>query len=664
MPTGVFESRVRRRITELLLSARQSGSIDDPEGPAAGQMLTFLQVGRMLDATPGLAEALVRPGTAVTIRLPSPTWADAIEDALDDVVRPLNARVRHRRIGFVREVPPSGRGRTRNRDPLEDADFRWMTIVGLWIDRRDHLPSRLLALSEIDATLCPATPQILRWLVRKITGDRSAAPPIAGDAAAILDPPMATIAILPGLTPAMCVERIRRLAGDRSIASGVPTLADMHGLDEARAWGERIARDMIDCQAGRLPWSALDRGAVLCGPPGTGKTLFAQALAATCVVPLIVTSVADWFATEHLGETLKRMRAIFAEARARRPCILLIDELQGIGGRDTLEDRHRIYWSQIINLLLESLDGSDRTTGIIFIGACNDVSRIDPALLRPGRLDRVFRVELPDAVALQGILRHYLGTDLPDADLEPLAAIALGASGAQVVQWVRDARRTARHAGRELQVSDLVAAIRGPSSSLPPVVMRRIAIHESGHAVVGLALGVAPSATISIGLRGQTGGYVNLERTPDYVDTRQSALRTISTLLGGRAAEEAVYGVVSGGAGGGSDSDLALATSLAASLEASYGLGGILVWRGEPGRLSVLMSNPDVACAVERTLAECYRCACRIVDANRGALIRVSDALLTEGHLSGKRLAAVVGELTGIPVPSDRHDEAADSSSG
>ncbi|KQZ22432.1 hypothetical protein ASD50_21235 [Mesorhizobium sp. Root552] len=150
---------------------------------------------------------------------------------------------------------------------------------------------------------------------------------------------------------------------------------------------------------------------LLSGPPGTGKTTFARALCNTLQVPLIATSVATWMEPGYLGDVLIRMNATFAEAEAAKPAILFVDEIDGINMRGS-SGEWTTYWDQIVNRLLELLDGASRCDGVVVVGATNNPDRIDAALLRSGRLERHIVIPRPDTEALIGILRHHLKGDL------------------------------------------------------------------------------------------------------------------------------------------------------------------------------------------------------------------------------------------------------------
>lgn len=196
-------------------------------------------------------------------------------------------------------------------------------------------------------------------------------------------------------------------------AGGKPPLRveTLTGYGEASDWALGLKQDLALWKAGRLEWSQMSTRLLLAGPPGTGKTTFARALSNTLQVKLLVTSVGTWLEPSHLGDVLARMSAAFAEAEADAPCILFVDEIDGIGKRGGRNREYDDYWNSVVNRALELVDGSVKTHGVIVVGATNNPDAIDSALLRSGRLETRIDIPLPDIEALVGILIHHLGDD-------------------------------------------------------------------------------------------------------------------------------------------------------------------------------------------------------------------------------------------------------------
>jgi Cdc6-like AAA superfamily ATPase len=222
----------------------------------------------------------------------------------------------------------------------------------------------------------------------------------------------------------------------------IPRVETLSGYGEARAWALELKEDLALWRAGTLRWEDMSAKLLLSGPPGTGKTTFARALCNTLQVPLIATSVATWMEPGYLGDVLIRMNATFAEAEAANPAILFVDEIDGINMRGS-SGEWTTYWDQIVNRLLELLDGVTRSDGVVVIGATNNPDRIDKALLRSGRLERHIVIPKPDTEALIGILRHHLKADL-DAVVASAPQQETGRTDAGTVDGVElDARDAA-----------------------------------------------------------------------------------------------------------------------------------------------------------------------------------------------------------------------------
>jgi cell division protease FtsH len=185
------------------------------------------------------------------------------------------------------------------------------------------------------------------------------------------------------------------------------------GYGDAQRWALDLKTDLEAFGNKEVGWSDLSSRLLLSGPPGTGKTTFAKALCNTLQLPLIATSVARWLEASHLGDVLAAMNATFDQATRNAPCILFIDEVDNIGNRGGGGDRpHNDYWSSLVNRVLELLDGASKTEGVIVVGATNRPDKIDPAILRSGRLEKHIVIPAPDTAALVQIIAHHLGSDL------------------------------------------------------------------------------------------------------------------------------------------------------------------------------------------------------------------------------------------------------------
>ncbi|WP_291414508.1 AAA family ATPase [Devosia sp.] len=391
----------------------------------------------------------------------------------------------------------------------------------------------------------------------------------------------------------------------------------------------------------------VDRGAVLFGPPGTGKALLAQMLGEACGIPTVVASMGEFFATTsgYLDSVIKAQRKVFEEARSKAPSFLFLDEINALPNIDKLGDRGRDWWLPVILDFYTLLDGamSDRD-GVIVIGATNRLEDINPALLRPGRLERAIYVGPPDAAGLERIMRHHLAGDLTGEDLGPLALIGsnVGATGAIVMEQVRAARRRARRAGRSMLLEDLMVQIVSEDDRSVED-LRRTALHEAGHVVAGLVQDVGAVKTVSILSTGASGGNVSFDERSLAYSTREHLDAMIVTLLAGRAAEQLVLDVPSQGAGGAADSDLGRATQLMTSIFTATGLGGSLLFRAPFDRAhELLVVDPELRRQVEKGLADLYDRAVDLLRRHKGVLLAVADALIEKRFLTGEQVKKVV----------------------
>lgn len=624
--------------------------------PLPSQLLFGLLFARMLDRQPDVAHAIGTAPSVISVKVPSEQAAEVLLKVALYVVQgrfPRREKEREaadsaRRVCTLKEHE-RGVGGMRKEEARERL-AGGASVLHLWYESEATMPAELLAVVTDSVTLPMIDVPTLRWLGRIVTGETCHIP--VGHPFEALTPAQIDVAFAYGLSPAECKRRLAAFAPGPPSEAAKPsaeaevkptTLRELRAFGEATDWGLQLADDLAAFKAGLLPWSEIDRGALLHGAPGVGKTTFARALAATCDVPLIATSVAQWNARDHLGATLKKMREDFAAAAKVAPSILFIDEIDGVGDRNQISDRHREYWTQIVHCALECLDGIDRREGVVVLGACNDASRVDAALRRPGRLDRSIRIPLPDAETLAAIYRHHLAGQLAEVDLGPLSAISIGRTGAEVEQIVRMAKREARRGQRPLALHDLVTEVRGAALTMSAETLRRAVVHEAGHAVAAIVLNIASNVTVSIG-NGRLGATL-FERAADHIDTRDTALNIVRQALAGRAAEHEIFGEVSAGSGGVIGSDLEQATRIVAALEGALGLGeaGWLTFWGDATDTHRHLFQPHIATVVEKTLARLYEESRTLVASNRDSVLRVAEALEKRLHLSHEDLLELIG---------------------
>ncbi|WP_219466304.1 ATP-dependent zinc metalloprotease FtsH [Nonomuraea rhizosphaerae] len=442
------------------------------------------------------------------------------------------------------------------------------------------------------------------------------------------------------------------------------TFDDVAGIDEVENELVEVVDYLKDPDKYRRLGAKLPKGVLLAGPPGTGKTLLARAVAGEANVPFFSASASE-FIEMIVGVGASRVRDLFEEARKVAPSIVFIDEIDaigrarggagGIGGHDERE--------QTLNQILTEMDGFSGAEGVIVIGATNRPEVLDPALLRPGRFDRTVQVGLPDAAGRTAILGvHTRGVPLDGAvGLEQLAKTTPGMTGADLANLVNESALLAAKRGKDkVGIADFADALEklqlGAARSIvmPEEERTRTAFHEAGHALLGmLQPGADPVRKISIIPRGRALG-VTLS-TPDtdrYAYDEEYLRGRITGALGGMAAEQVVFGVITTGA----ENDLEQVTMIARGMVGRWGMSEkvgpltILPNDGQPPQASPAMLAV-VDEEARRIVDECYERAVRILSENRDKLDAITHALLEHETLDEAGAYAAAG-LAGEPKPA------------
>src|SRR5687768_3920164 len=432
------------------------------------------------------------------------------------------------------------------------------------------------------------------------------------------------------------------------------TFNDVAGVDEAKAELQEVVEFLKDPKRyGRLG-ARVPKGVLLVGPPGTGKTMLARAVAGEAGVPFFSISGSE-FVEMFVGVGAARVRDLFEQARQKAPAIIFIDELDalgrargagGVGGHDEKE--------QTLNQLLVELDGFDPSTGLVLLAATNRPEILDPALLRAGRFDRVVLVDRPDKKGRLQILQvHAKKVKLAaDVDLEQVAAITPGFSGADLSNLVNEAALLATRRGAEAvtqadfneAIERLIAGLEKRNRVLNEQERRVVAHHELGHALVAMVLpGSDPVHKISIIPRGVAAlGYTLQRPTEDrFLMTREELENKMAVLLGGRAAEEVMFRHLSTGAA----NDLAKVTEIARSMVMRYGMVknlGHVAYENEPvGFLNNNITQKqfseetarEIDVAVRDIVKACYEKALSILSREKKLLERWAQKLLEKETL-------------------------------
>lgn len=453
------------------------------------------------------------------------------------------------------------------------------------------------------------------------------------------------------------------------------TFEDVADLEEAKEELREVIEFLKNPQRFQALGAKVPKGVLLMGPPGSGKTLLARAVAGEAGTPFFHVSGSE-FVEMFVGVGAARVRDLFEQAKAHRPCIIFVDELDAVGrlrfagiggGHDERE--------QTLNQLLVEMDGLEQNSGIVIIAATNRPDVLDPALLRPGRFDRRIVIDHPDAKGREAILRvHLRGKPVAeDVDIAKLAKQTAGFSGADLANMVNEAAiLAARKNKTRIEMSDLLEAlekvIAGPerrSRLITEEEKKILAYHESGHAFVGKLLGVGEVTKVTIIPRGLALGYtLNLPQEDRYLRSKKELLDEITVMLAGRAAEELVIGEVTTGA----YNDLERVTELARRMVCEFGmserLGPVTLGRKAGpiflGRDIVEDRNysEEIASQIDQEVRQivetCYERAKTLLQEHRAVLDAIAQRLLEKETLDGEELDEILREM-GVVFAGQRH---------
>jgi cell division protease FtsH len=447
------------------------------------------------------------------------------------------------------------------------------------------------------------------------------------------------------------------------------TFEDVAGVDEAKAELQEIVTFLKEPQSyGRLG-ARMPKGVLLVGPPGTGKTLLARAVAGEAGVPFFSISGSE-FVEMFVGVGAARVRDLFEQARGKAPAIIFIDELDALGraraaspfggGHDEKE--------QTLNQLLSELDGFDPREGLVLLAATNRPEILDPALLRAGRFDRQVLVDRPDKTGRIAILNVHLkkARIANDFDVEQIAALTPGFSGADLANLVNEAALLATRRGGDAVALDdfneaierIVAGLEKKNRLLIPKERKVVAYHEMGHALVAMSLpGTDVVHKVSIIPRGIGAlGYTIQRPTEDrFLMSRGELDNKMAVLLGGRAAETVVFDEISTGAA----DDLAKVTDIARAMVTRFGMVealGQIAYEDEPQRFLGNIPTPagfdrryseetarKIDDAVRDLVDKAFEKAVSILKDKRAILDKAAEELLQRETLGGAELATLFG---------------------
>jgi cell division protease FtsH len=597
-------------------------------------------------STAGMRRELAAPkAAAFVIQVPSIGW-----------IKPLQ--------GYLRElddklliIARDGSNRTRDtpavgNDEVSEALSHGRRVVGIAVNPDTTLPSTLVATADYNVKLAAPNGKVVRDAMRRCYG-RGVPDKVDDVLVAGLELEDLVAVIRKGSRPSDVLKRLydaSRRRNNVDIAERLPKLEDAIEYGAARTYGLALAKDFADYRTKKIKWADVSRGAVFHSKePGLGKSTLAKMLATACQVPIVISSVAELFAGSagYLDSVIKAQRAVFARAAALSPCILFWDELDGLPNRATISPRGADWWMPVIEDFLLLLDSAiSQREGICVIGATNRIGAIDPAILRPGRLEVAIQIQRPDAAGIANILRFHLDNNLAGVDLTGIATMLGGSTGADIMIATRNARRIARQTGRAMTEHDLIEAIL-PAETIPPAALRRMSVHEASHAVVTLATGAGRVAYCRVQSSTVENGRTAISNANDDYLTAVAIENIVIGFLAGRCGERVLIGAESDGSGGFDGSDLARSTAKIASLYMSNGLGGQLVYRGdEQEALREVRRDRRLRATVEKHLQELQARAEALVRENREAIAAVADGLASKRFLSGAAIEAIMARFT------------------
>ena len=441
--------------------------------------------------------------------------------------------------------------------------------------------------------------------------------------------------------------------------NGRVTFKDVAGLPEEKEELQELIDFLKYPKKFQKLGARIPKGVLLVGPPGTGKTLLAKAVAGEAKAPFYFISGSD-FVELYVGVGASRVRDMFKQAKQNAPCLIFIDEIDAVGRqRGTGIGGGHDEREQTLNQLLTEMDGFGANEGIIIIAATNRPDVLDPALLRPGRFDRQVTVALPEMKAREEILKVHARNKIlsKGVHLDSIAKRTVGFSGADLENLLNEAAllavRREKSAITMLEIDEAIdRVIMGPAKVTKKYTAKEkklVAYHEAGHAVLGIKLDDANDVQkVTIIPRGQAGGYnLMLPKEEKYTATKTELLEQIMGLLGGRVAEEVVFGEITTGA----HNDFSKATKIARSMVTEYGMSSLGPVQLETPEGSSFLGRDynknrnfsdqvalEIDNEVRKIINECYDKAKKIIEKNRDLLDLIATSLIEHETLTKEQI--------------------------
>ncbi|MDD6790207.1 MAG: ATP-dependent zinc metalloprotease FtsH [Lachnospira sp.] len=451
-------------------------------------------------------------------------------------------------------------------------------------------------------------------------------------------------------------------------SSGIK-FSDVAGEDEAKENLAEIVDYLHDPKKYTDIGATLPKGVLLVGPPGTGKTMLAKAVAGEAGVPFFSIAGSE-FVEMFVGAGAAKVRDLFGQAKEKAPCIVFIDEIDAIGGKRSGQVGGNDEREQTLNQLLTEMDGFEGNNGVIILAATNRPESLDPALTRPGRFDRRVPVELPDLKGREAILKVHARKikTADDVDFHTIARMAAGASGAELanivneaaLRAVREKRSIVTEADLEESIEVVIAGYQKKGTVLSDQEKKVVAYHEIGHALVAaLQSHSAPVQKITIIPRtsGALGYTMQVEQGDKYLLSKEELMNKITTLTGGRAAEEVVFNLVTTGA----SNDIEQATKLARAMITRYGMSDTFdmvamenVQNQYLGGDATLACSPQTQAQIDRKVVDIVRGqhekAKKMLSENRTLLDRLAGYLYEKETITGDEFMEIVNKKEGESV--------------
>ena len=460
---------------------------------------------------------------------------------------------------------------------------------------------------------------------------------------------------------------------------GQTRFSDVAGLKEEKEEVKELIDFLKNPKKFQRLGARIPKGVLLVGPPGTGKTLLAKAVAGEANVPFYYISGSD-FVELFVGVGASRVRDMFKQAKQSAPCLIFIDEIDAVGRqRGTGLGGGHDEREQTLNQLLTEMDGFGANEGIIIIAATNRPDVLDPALLRPGRFDRQVTVNLPDSKEREEILGVHARNKVfaSDVNLENVSQRTPGFSGADLENLLNEAALLAVRRDKDAITMDEIdeatdRVLLGPAKTSRRITEKEkklVAIHEAGHAVIGLKLQDAQEVhKITIIPRGMAGGYTMMLPKEEKIGimTKDELVAQITGLLGGRASEETFMGEITTGA----SDDLKRATKIARSMVTEYGMSDLGPIQLEQKQEGVFLGRDyaksrdfsdqvalEIDNEVRKILEECYKDAKKLLAKHETLVLLIADALMENETLTKEQINSLVktGKIT--PENNDSKEE-------